>query len=37
MGKKLIKGGTLIDGTGKQPIKDAAVLIEGEKIAGCPT
>jgi len=29
---KLIKGGTLIDCTGKDPVKDAAVLIEGDKI-----
>jgi len=29
---KLIKGGTLIDCTGKDPVNDAQVLIDGEKI-----
>jgi len=33
MGTKVIKGGTLIDGTGRAPIKKATVIIEGTKIA----
>jgi imidazolonepropionase-like amidohydrolase len=28
----LISGGTLIDGTGRPPVKDGAVLIEGERV-----
>lgn len=31
-GKIAIIGGTLIDGSGKEPIKDAAILVEGSKI-----
>jgi imidazolonepropionase-like amidohydrolase len=29
---KLLKGGTLIDCTGKPPVKNAAILVDGEKI-----
>src|SRR3972149_1050209 len=32
MSTKVIKGGTLIDGTGKPPVKDAVVIIEDKKI-----
>ena len=32
-GKTLIQNGTLVDGTGKPAVADAAVLIEGGKIA----
>ncbi len=28
----LLRGGTLIDGTGRAPITDAAILIDGERI-----
>lgn len=33
MSTKVIISGTLIDGTGKPPLKDAAIIIEGKKIA----
>src|SRR4030065_2776767 len=33
MSTKIIKGGTLIDGTGKPPVKGAVVVIEDNKIA----
>ena len=34
MGKTLIKGGAVIDGTGSPPIEGGAILLEGERIIG---
>ncbi len=31
---KALVGGTLVDGTGQPPVKDAVVLVEGKRIAG---
>lgn len=34
MAKMVFKGGTIIDGTGNEPIKDAALIVQDGKIAG---
>src|SRR2546422_10887024 len=32
----LISGGTLIDGTGREPVRDAVIVIQGSKIVTVP-
>ena len=32
METQVIKGGTLIDGTGKSPLKDSVIVVEGSRI-----
>jgi len=34
MARYVLRGGTLVDGTGRDPIKDTAIVVDGERIGG---